>query len=51
LLPVTPDAIMQLGFALGAQRQLERNDGLYSNWPAGALFPDRRKPTYVGGIL
>jgi Dimerisation domain len=36
------DALVSLG-------QLERNDGLYSNTPAGALFLDRRKPTYVGG--
>src|SRR5262249_34413463 len=38
------DALVSLG-------QLERNDGLYSNTPAGAAFLDRRKPTYVGGIL
>ena len=38
------DALVSLG-------QLERNDGLYSNTPAGALFLDRRKPTYVGGML
>jgi precorrin-6B methylase 2 len=38
------DALVSLG-------QLERNDGLYANTPAGALFLDRRKPTYVGGIL
>jgi hypothetical protein len=31
--------------------QLERKDGLYANTPAGALFLDRRKPTYVGGML
>src|SRR3954452_3057139 len=36
------DALVSLG-------QLERNDGLYSNTPAGAQFLDRRKPTYVGG--
>jgi O-methyltransferase domain/Dimerisation domain len=95
--PITPDAIMQLGFAfwgsktllsavelglftlladgplsadvltarlklhprsvcdfldaLVALGQLERNGRLYSNTPAGALFLDRRKPTYVGGML
>lgn len=38
------DALVSLG-------QLERNDGLYANTPAAALFLDRRKPTYVGGIL
>jgi hypothetical protein len=38
------DALVSLG-------QLERNEGLYSNTPAGAQFLDRRKPTYVGGIL
>jgi len=38
------DALVSLG-------QLERNDGLYANTPAGALFLDRRKPTYVGGML
>lgn len=38
------DALVSLG-------QLERNDGSYSNTPAGAQFLDRRKPTYVGGIL
>jgi len=38
------DALVSLG-------QLERNDGFYANTPAGALFLDRRKPTYVGGML
>ena len=34
------------------QRYLERfPNGLYANTAAGALFLDRRKPTYVGGIL
>ncbi len=37
--------------ALVALGQLEREDGLYANTPAGALFLDRRKPTYVGGML
>ena len=37
--------------ALVALGQLERKDGLYANTAAGALFLDRRKPTYVGGIL
>ena len=30
---------------------LERNDGMYRNTPATALFLDKRKPSYVGGIL
>ena len=39
------DALVGLG-------QLERDGtGTYANTPAGALFLDRRKPTYVGGIL
>ena len=39
------DALVGLG-------QLERHGtGTYANTPAGALFLDRRKPTYVGGIL
>lgn len=37
--------------ALVALGQLERDGGVYSNTPAGMLFLDRRKPTYVGGIL
>jgi hypothetical protein len=37
--------------ALVALGQLERRDDLYANKPAAALFLDRRKPTYVGGIL
>src|SRR4051812_38041835 len=38
------DALVSLG-------QLERDDGLYRNTPAAAQFLDRRKPTYVGGML
>src|SRR5918994_5440379 len=38
------DALVSLGL-------LERDNALYANTPAGALFLDRRKPTYVGGIL
>ena len=37
--------------ALVALGQLERHGMLYSNTPAGALFLDRSKPTYVGGML
>ena len=37
--------------ALVALRMLDRTDGLYANTPAGELFLDRGKPSYVGGIL
>src|SRR5215472_7384227 len=37
--------------ALVALGMLQRNDGRYSNTPAGDLFLDRAKPGYVGGIL
>ena len=37
--------------ALVALGMLQRNDGLYSNTPESALFLDRNKPTYMGGIL
>jgi hypothetical protein len=38
------DALVALGF-------LERGDGVYHNTPATDLFLDRRKPSYLGGIL
>ena len=38
------DALVALGF-------LERRDGVYYNTPATDLFLDRRKPSYLGGIL
>jgi O-methyltransferase domain/Dimerisation domain len=38
------DALVALGL-------LERNNGIYSNTPATDLFLDRKKPSYVGGIL
>lgn len=38
------DALVALGF-------LQRHDGVYSNTPATDLFLDKRKPSYVGGIL
>lgn len=38
------DALVALGF-------LERRDGVYSNTAATELFLDKRKPSYVGGIL
>jgi len=38
------DALVALGF-------LERRDGTYSNTPSTDLFLDKRKPSYLGGIL
>lgn len=38
------DTLVALGF-------LERSDGKYSNTPETELFLDRRKPSYIGGIL
>jgi hypothetical protein len=38
------DALVALGF-------LERSGDTYSNTPDGGLFLDKRKPSYVGGIL
>ena len=38
------DALVSLGF-------LERVDGKYSNTPATDLFLDKRKPSYIGGML
>jgi len=38
------DALVSLGF-------LQRKDGIYSNTPATALFLDKQKPSYIGGIL
>jgi hypothetical protein len=38
------DALVALGF-------LERNDGVYRNTPASQHFLDKRKPSYIGGIL
>jgi hypothetical protein len=38
------DALVALGF-------LERNDGVYSNTPSTDLFLDKKKPSYIGGIL
>lgn len=37
--------------ALVALKFLERHDGLYSNTPATALFLDKNKPSYIGGLL
>jgi O-methyltransferase domain/Dimerisation domain len=38
------DTLVALGF-------LERQDGVYRNTPSTDLFLDRRKPSYIGGIL
>lgn len=38
------DALVALGF-------LQRANGIYSNTPETELFLDRRKPSYIGGIL
>jgi hypothetical protein len=38
------DALVALGF-------LERKDGVYSNTPETDLFLDKRKPSYIGGML
>jgi O-methyltransferase domain/Dimerisation domain len=37
--------------ALVALGMIERKAGDYSNTPAGNVFLDRRKPTYLGGML
>src|ERR1700750_1037812 len=38
------DALVSLNF-------LERRDGTYYNTPSTDLFLDKRKPSYIGGIL
>ncbi len=38
------DALVSLGF-------LERRDGVYYNTPSTDLFLDKRKPSYLGGML
>jgi precorrin-6B methylase 2 len=38
------DALVALGF-------LEREDGVYRNTPSTDLFLDKRKPSYMGGML
>ncbi|MEH2512327.1 precorrin-6B methylase 2 [Nitrobacteraceae bacterium AZCC 1564] len=50
-LSLHPRGVRDFLDALVALGQLERTDGVYANTPAAALFLDRRKPTYVGGIL
>lgn len=38
------DSLVALGF-------LQRRDGIYSNTPETDLFLDKRKPSYIGGVL
>lgn len=38
------DTLVALGF-------LERHNGVYSNTPSTEVFLDKRKPSYIGGIL
>ena len=38
------DALVALGF-------LERHDGIYSNTPATDMYLDRKKASYIGGVL
>ena len=38
------DALVALGF-------LERSDGIYRNTPSTDFFLDKRKPSYIGGVL
>ena len=38
------DALVALGF-------LERKDGVYTNTPSTDFFLDKRKPSYIGGLL
>ena len=38
------DGLVALGF-------LQRHDGIYSNTPATDLFLDKKKPSYIGGVL
>lgn len=37
--------------ALVALKFLERRDGRYFNTPSTELFLDKRKPSYIGGLL
>src|SRR5215467_14559336 len=38
------DALVVLGF-------LERHERVYSNTPAADLYLDKKKPSYIGGVL
>lgn len=46
--PDFPDALVAIGLL---ERDGDGADARYSNTPATATFLDKRKPTYVGGIL
>lgn len=50
-LSLHPRSVRDFLDALVALGQLERRENLYANTAAAAVFLDRRKPTYVGGIL
>lgn len=50
-LSLNPRSVRDFLDALVALGQLERRENLYANTAAAAVFLDRRKPTYVGGIL
>lgn len=50
-LSLHPRGVRDFLDALVALGQLERRENLYANTAAAAVFLDRRKPTYVGGIL
>jgi hypothetical protein len=46
-----PRAARDFFDALVALKFLERRDGRYYNTPATDLFLDKRKPSYIGGVL
>jgi hypothetical protein len=50
-LKLHPRSVRDFLDALVALGQLERQDALYSNTPSAARYLDRRKPTYLGGML
>jgi hypothetical protein len=50
-LKLHPRSVRDFLDALVALDQLDRDGAFYSNTPAGSLFLDRGKPTYVGGIF
>ena len=50
-LDIHPRGALDFLDALVALRLLERKDGFYSNALDAAIFLDRNKPSYIGGIL
>jgi precorrin-6B methylase 2 len=50
-LALHPRSVRDFLDALVALGMLVRNGGRYTNTPAGGVFLDRNKPSYVGGIL